>query len=140
MSLTRPKVPALGTFFATGITVLGFAAPVAGQTVQEAAAGEPVTFTRDIAPLLQENCQNCHRPGSIAPMALITYEQVRPWARAIKLKTETRKMPPWPIDKTVGIQEFRNGISLTEEEIALIGKWADAGAPEGDPADMPPPR
>ena len=98
------------------------------------------TFSRDIAPILQRSCQNCHRPnGGIAPMALTTYDEVRPWARAIKLKTSKREMPPWYIEKNVGIQQFKNDISLTDEEIATIGAWVDAGAPQGNPADMPPP-
>src|SRR5689334_1483626 len=65
-----------------------------------------VTFTKDIAPILQRSCQKCHRPDSVAPMSFLTYEQVRPYARAIKQQTELRQMPPWYIDKTIGIQKF----------------------------------
>ena len=99
-----------------------------------------VTFTRDIAPLLQRSCQTCHRPGSIAPMSLLTYEEVRPWAKSIKLKTSLREMPPWFIEKNIGIQKFKDDPSLSEEEIATIAKWTDGGAPRGNPADLPPPR
>ena len=98
------------------------------------------TFTKDIAPILQRSCQNCHRPGSVAPMSLISYEEVRPWARSIKLKTSLREMPPWFLEKNVGIQRFKDDPSLSDEEIAKIAKWVDGGALRGDPADMPPPR
>jgi hypothetical protein len=98
------------------------------------------TFTRDIAPIFQARCEACHRPGSIAPMPLRTHQEVRPWARSIKARVEARQMPPWHIDKTVGIQEFKNDASLTDDQIATIARWVDAGAPEGDPRDMPPPR
>src|SRR5437867_3575155 len=103
-----------------------------------------VTFTRDIAPILQRSCQNCHRPGGVAPMSLMTYEEVRPWARSIKYRTGLRDkpeaMPPWFIDKTVGVQQFKDDISLSDEEVAKIATWVDSGAPRGNPADMPPPR
>ena len=72
------------------------------------------TFTRDIAPIFQTKCEACHRPDSIAPMSLRTYDEVRPWARAIRARVEARQMPPWHIDKTVGIQEFKNDRSLTD--------------------------
>jgi hypothetical protein len=108
------------------------------------ARGGEVTFTRDIAPILQRSCQNCHRPNSLAPMSLITYEEVRPFARAIKQRTGLRHrqgvMPPWFIEKNIGIQQFKDDISLSEEEIVRIARWADSGAPRGNAADMPPPR
>lgn len=100
----------------------------------------PVTFTKDIAPILQRSCQTCHRPDSIAPMSLLTYEQVRPFARAIRQQTSLRQMPPWYIEKEIGIQKFLADPSLSDAEIAMIGRWVDAGAPEGNPADMPPPK
>jgi hypothetical protein len=107
-----------------------------------AQAGPAVTFAKDIAPILQRSCQSCHRPppGGGAPMSLLTYEEVRPWARAIKQRTAQREMPPWFIEKNVGIQEFKDDISLSDQEIALIGRWVDAGSPAGNPADLPPPR
>src|SRR5215831_16631527 len=104
-----------------------------------AGSSSDVTFTRDIAPILQRSCQRCHRPDSLAPMSLITYEQVRPYAAAIKRQTTLRQMPPWYIEKGVGIQKFRDDPSLSDEEIAKIARWADGGAPQGNPADMPPP-
>ena len=106
------------------------------------AAGEEVTFSKDIAPILHRSCVQCHRPGSIAPMSLISYEDARPWARAIREKTslapnDPERMPPWFIEKNVGIQQFKDDPSLTDEEIALIATWVASGAPRGDPADMP---
>ena len=97
------------------------------------------TFARDVAPILQQRCQTCHRNGQMAPMALVTYEDVRPWARAIRTKVAERSMPPWHIDRTIGIQAFENDISLSDAEIDVIVRWVDAGAPRGDDADLPPP-
>jgi len=101
-----------------------------------------VTFTRDIAPILQRSCQNCHRADGMAPMSLITYEDVRPWARSIKQRTALRDkpgvMPPWFIEKSVGIQQFKRDPSLSDAEITKIARWVDNGAPRGNPADMPP--
>src|SRR3989442_4787565 len=108
----------------------------------QAATEDPVTFSKHIAPILQRSCQSCHRPppGGGAPMSLLTYEDVRPWARAIKQRTSLREMPPWFIEKNVGIQKFKDDPSLSDAEIALIGKWVDSGAPRGNPADLPSPR
>jgi hypothetical protein len=105
-----------------------------------APAQQQVTFTKDVAPILQERCQVCHRVGTFAPMSLVTYEQARPWAKSIKQKVLAREMPPWFIDKNIGVQHFSNDVSLTDQEIATITKWVDSGAPEGNRADMPPPR
>ena len=120
-------------------SALAFPAPALAQD----AGGAEVTFTKDIAPILQRSCQKCHRPDSLAPMSLIDYEEVRPWARAMKQRTGLRDkpgvMPPWFIEREIGIQEFKNDPSLTEDEIAKIAAWADNGAPRGDLADMPPP-
>jgi hypothetical protein len=96
-----------------------------------------LTFTKDVAPILQRSCVTCHRPGEIAPMSLMTYEDVRPWARSIKTRVTAREMPPWHIDRNIGLQQFKDDPSLNDDEIALIGKWVDAGAPRGNPADMP---
>ena len=103
-------------------------------------ANAQVTFTKDVAPILQERCQICHHPGTFAPMSLMTYDQARPWAKSIKEKILMREMPPWHIDKNVGVQRFSNDISLSDEEIAVIARWVDNGAPRGNPADMPPAR
>ena len=103
------------------------------------APGSDVTFAKHVVPILQRSCQHCHRAGSIAPMSLITYEDVRPWARAIKQRVSLRQMPPWHLDKTVGIQKFKDDISLSDKQIATVVSWIDAGMPRGNPADMPPP-
>ena len=87
-----------------------------------ALAQEQVTFTKDVAPILQNHCQVCHRDGTIAPMSLMTYEQARPWAKSIKAKVIAREMPPWFIDKNVGVQHFNNDSSLTDQEITTIVK------------------
>jgi hypothetical protein len=105
-----------------------------------AAAQAQVTFTKDVAPILQNKCQVCHRPGTFAPMSLLTFEDVRPWAKAIKEKVTTRLMPPWYIDRNVGIRNFKDDPSLSDQQIETIVKWVDNGAPMGNPADMPPPR
>src|SRR5262245_62250878 len=102
------------------------------------AAQDQVTFTKNVAPILQERCQVCHRQGTFAPMSLVTYNEVRPWAKSIKAKVVAREMPPWFIDKNVGVQHFSNDVSLTDEQIATIAKWVDNNAPQGNPADMPP--
>jgi hypothetical protein len=111
---------------------------------QQSPGSTEVTFTKDIAPVLQRSCQGCHRAEGVAPMALTTYEEVRPWAKAIKQRTaigpHAGVMPPWYVEKNLGIQDFKNDPSLSDQEVALLGKWADAGAPRGNPADMPPPR
>src|SRR5580704_1921753 len=104
------------------------------------AAAQAQTFTKDVAPIVQRSCQTCHRPDSIGPFSMLTYEEARPWAKAIKEDVIKRQMPPFYLDKNVGITHIKNDISLSDAEIATIAKWVDAGAPKGDPADMPPPR
>src|SRR6266849_4518890 len=126
------------TFAASLALILTVAA--SSMNAGQSTLGQPsVTCTKDVAPTFQNNCQVCHRPGSIAPMSLLTYEEARPWARSIKQKVLAREMPPWFIDKNVGVQHFANDRSLTEQEMATTPKWVDSGAPQGNPADMPPP-
>lgn len=107
-----------------------------------AQSSNDVTFAKHIAPILQRSCQNCHRADGGAPMALTTYEEARPWARSIKSRTamgpRAGVMPPWYVEKNIGIQKFHDDPSLSAKEIAMIAKWADSGAPLGNPADMPP--
>ncbi len=103
-------------------------------------AAPPVTFAKDIAPIFQEKCDVCHRKDSMAPMSLMTYEETRPWARSIKERVVTHQMPPWHLDKTVGIQQFKNDRSLSDAQVATIVRWVDSGAPLGNPKDMPPPK
>ena len=95
-----------------------------------------VTFNKDVLPILQNNCQSCHRPASIAPMSLLTYENARPWAKAMKAAVLSKQMPPWFADPHYG--EFRNAPKLSPLEISTLVAWADSGAPEGNPADKPP--
>ena len=109
------------------------------RTAAQSAKPTP-TFTKDIAPILQRSCQQCHRPGALAPMSLLTYEDARPWARLIKNRVVSRHMPPWHIDKNVGIQKFKDDPSLTDDQIATIAAWVDGGVARGNPVDMPPPR
>jgi hypothetical protein len=104
------------------------------------AADQQVTFSKDVAPIFQAKCQSCHEPGSIAPMSLITYKDARPWARSIKERVATRQMPPWHIDRSVGVQKFKNDMSLSDDQIATILKWVDDGSLEGNPADLPKPK
>ena len=136
--MTRTKwmwpIVVAGTFaFVLVVSVRGQAT-----SDQQPAAGA-VTFSKDVAPILQQKCQVCHQPNSIAPMALLTYEDARKYARRIKTKVSERLMPPWHIDKTVGIQEFKNDRSLSDKEIATLVRWVDEGTPAGDPKDLPPP-
>jgi len=114
-----------------------FAVVVAATTLA-AHASSLVTFNRDILPILQNRCQECHRPGEATPMPLVTYKDVRPWAKAIKEATLIKRMPPWFADPHFG--KFANDRRLSEEEIRKISTWADEGAPEGDAKDRPAPR
>jgi hypothetical protein len=137
----------MGTALVTA-AALGFVASLAFETRLTAAAPagvpEAPTFAKDVAPILQRSCQGCHHPDSVAPMSLVTYEEARPWARAIKQRTsigpKAGVMPPWYVEKNIGIQQFHNDPSLSDTEIATLAKWADTGAPRGNPADMPPPK
>ena len=97
----------------------------------------PVTFSKDVAPILQKNCQTCHRPGEAAPMSFLTYEQVRPWAKAIRVAVLKRQMPPWHADPHYGT--WRNDRSLSQSDIDTVVAWVNSGAPQGDPRDLPPP-
>src|SRR5487761_598952 len=115
-------------FFATLITMT---------TALAATPGSGVTFNKDVLPVLQKNCQTCHRPGEIGPMPLLTYEGTRPWAKAIKAAVLSKKMPPWFADPKYG--HFMNDKHLSESEIATLAAWADNGAPEGDAKDKPTP-
>jgi hypothetical protein len=110
--------------FFTGLLLAGFAV-----------AADPVTFHKDVLPILQKNCQSCHRPGQIAPMSFLDYESTRPWAKAMKAAVVTRKMPPWFADPRYS--HFANDRSLKPAEIEIISQWADQGALAGDPNQAP---
>ncbi|HEY1910862.1 MAG TPA: hypothetical protein VGG73_08070 [Vicinamibacterales bacterium] len=129
----------LGTLGAVALLATA-QAPLRAQNPPGVSGDRQATFSKDVAPILQRACQDCHRPGMMAPMSLLTYQDARPWARSIKAKVSNREMPPWFIDKHVGIQKFKNDPSLSDEEIQTIVAWVDEGAPQGNPADLPRPR
>jgi hypothetical protein len=107
------------------LMLAGFAVAM---TLQATEQSSPVTFNKDVLPILQKNCQSCHRPGQVAPMSLLTYKDARPWAKAIKTAVSLRKMPPWFADPAHG--KFANDRSLSEQEKQVLTAWADGGALE----------
>jgi hypothetical protein len=123
-----------------GMVAFGALLTLPGLVMAADSSAKNVTFTKDIAPVFQEKCQECHHKGSMAPMSLVTYEETRPWAKSIRQRVITRQMPPWHIDKTVGVRNFKNDISLTDEQINMVIRWVDSGAPMGDAKDMPAPK
>lgn len=129
-----------------GVLTLTVSVMAAGPATAQSGAGGGLgaadtapTFSHDVAPIFQRSCQQCHNPTGIAPMSLLTYNEARPWARSIRDRVERRLMPPWHLDASVGIQSYKNDISLSDDEIDTVVQWVDAGAPEGNPADMPDP-
>src|SRR5207253_85415 len=129
----------VGIILAVLIVMMSAVTTAGAQTsVNVAATQGQVTFAKDVAPILQQKCQECHQPNSIAPMSLITYQEVRPWARAIKERVAARQMPPWHIDRSVGVQKFKNDMSLTDQQVNTIVTWVDGGALQGDLEDLPP--
>src|SRR5262245_40753808 len=118
----------LGVFVAFGV----FLSPDSFNATSAAS----VTFTKDVAPIIQKNCTVCHRPGEVAPMSFMNYKEIRPWAKAIREKVVSRVMPPWFADPAHG--EFSNDPRLSQKEIDTIVDWVEGGAKEGDPKDMPP--
>ena len=96
------------------------------------------TFNKEVVRILQNNCQTCHHPGDIAPMSLVTYQETKPYAQAIRAQTQARQMPPWK--PAQGCGDFQDARVLTADEIATLAAWADAGAPEGNAADLPAPK
>ncbi len=120
---------------AAGLSAVASAEAGPASSAGASAAAAP-TFSKDIAPVLFNRCAECHRPGAMAPMSLLTYEDARPWAGRSRQKVVTREMPPWGADPSVG--KFANDPSLSQAEIDMIAAWVDAGAPEGSRADLPP--
>lgn len=130
------------------LTLALVALPLAAQNnqpvstvVANAAAkrADPPTWAKDVASIMQAKCQVCHQPDAIAPMSLLTYADAKRAAARIKSRVATRRMPPWHLDKTVGIQDYKNDRSLSDAEINTIVEWVEGGAPEGDPTLAPPP-
>jgi hypothetical protein len=113
--------------FSLAFVVAAFAADTNTRTV---------TYAKDVAPIIYKNCATCHRSGEIGPMSLLSYEQTRPWAKAIKEAVQTRKMPPWNADPNYG--HFANDTRLVQADVDTIVKWVDSGASQGNAADMPP--
>ena len=119
--------------FALLLAVTTMAAAARAQTAYKPdATPQQVTFAKDVAPILQEHCQSCHRTGAMAPMSLVTFEETRPYAKAIKQRVETRTMPPWNPDDS-GNPAFQNDPSLTDKQIDTIVQWVNAGAPQEIP-------
>jgi hypothetical protein len=129
----RPVLRSLNVFAVAAGAFVWLTAPPSTSTILAAAAAP--TFSKDVAPILFKSCVECHRQSGMAPMSLMTYEDVRPWARAVRNKVMSKEMPPWGADPTVG--KFANDISLTSSEIETISAWAEAGAPEGNKAELP---
>lgn len=115
---------------------IAIGAAAAGLLTAGSAQATGVTYAKDVAPILQKNCQQCHRPGEAAPMPMLTYDEVRPWVKSIRKVVAERTMPPWHADPSIG--HWRNERRLADKDIATITQWADAGAPLGDPKDLPP--
>ena len=133
MSLTCVRLLRAAFFVLSGAILLS-----AHPAAEQLSAPSTVTFTKDIAPIFQKNCLQCHQPDSIGPMSLGTYQETRPWARSIKQKVMAGEMPPYRYDRNVGIQQLKHDLRLSEKEIQTIVSWVDSGAPQGNLADMPP--
>ena len=110
--------PAFAALPLAAALLAGAAAPARAQAAPQTRPAP--TFTKDVAPILQRSCQTCHRPGSIAPMSLLTYEDARPWARSMKNRVSQRQMPPWHVDRTIGIRKFKDDPSLSDAENRLV--------------------
>src|SRR5580693_8960982 len=108
-----------------------------GAIAAAATVDKPATFNKDVLPVLQKNCQSCHRPGEVAPMSFLTYQEARPWAKAMKAAVLSHKMPPWFADAKYG--HFQNERRLSDADTKALVSWADNGAPEGDAKDKPAP-
>jgi len=121
---------------AVGMVLTSSLGMVARQSGSSAPADRPVTFSRDVAPVLFKHCTSCHRPGEVAPMSLLTYQEARPWARSIRDKVLDGSMPPWHADPAYG--SFSNERKLTVEEKDVLVRWAGTGAIEGDKRELPP--
>src|SRR5262245_36311656 len=122
----------VGFVLLTAVTALGAEVLSPSDTSQQM-----VTFNKDVLPILQKNCQVCHRPAEVAPMSFLTYESTRPWAKAIKAAVLNKQMPPWFADPHYG--EFRNAPKLSQDDIRILAAWADSGAREGDASTKPNP-
>ena len=137
LPVSAPSIAGLATL----VLALVVASPAAAQqsATNGGAREADVTFSKDVAPILQANCEICHRPASVGPMSLMTYQEVRRYASRARDLVSKRLMPPYHLDTGVGIQDIKDDWRLSDEEIETVVAWVDAGAPEGNPADLPPP-
>ena len=115
-----------------------FAVVILAALSPELAAAQEVTWAGDVAQVFYDNCVECHQPEGIGPFSLLDYQSARRYASRIGVQVATRQMPPWHIDRDVGVQRFKNDVSLSEEEISSVVQWVEGGALEGDPAEAPP--
>jgi mono/diheme cytochrome c family protein len=141
MVVLRRRNSSLGSilFTALGVAVLLSTSTLPAIAQQARADAAAITYAKDVAPILQKNCQQCHQPGAIGPMSFTTYQEVRPWARAIKEKVLKGEMPPYRYDRGIGLQDLKYDLRLSEAEIETIARWVDNGSPLGNPADLPAP-
>jgi mono/diheme cytochrome c family protein len=137
MELQSSKSTLLGATFAL-VAMFAFQGAASAQVAfTSSTSADDVTYTRDVAPIIQQNCQVCHRPGGIGPMDLVTYDDARRYARRIREQVANRIMPPYYYDNDVGIQDLQHDWRLSDEQIATVVSWVDQGSVEGDPADLP---
>jgi len=134
--MTKRLVLLGGLAMLSGVATMRVSVHAGDQYSAKPRAANVPTFSKDVAPILYANCTGCHRPGEIAPMSLLTYEDAKPWYRAIRENVEDGVMPPWHADPKHG--RFANDRSLSAAERDTIVRWARGGAPEGDPKDLPP--
>jgi mono/diheme cytochrome c family protein len=133
------EVTRMQRWIMAGALALGTTVVLGGSLSAQATTDRQITFADDVATIIQENCQICHQPGGIGPMALTSYEEIRPWAPMIRAKVAANEMPPYAYDRNIGIQDLEEDWRLSEEEIATILAWVDQGAVMGDPANLPAP-
>src|SRR5436190_21139621 len=134
--MTKLLVP-VGSNMAANIAALGLLAAIASPAPMRAQTrGATPTFSKEVAPILYKSCTNCHRPGEVAPMSLLTYKDARPWAKSIATQVGKGSMPPWHADPAHGT--FLNDRRLSDKDKATLVAWGNGGAPEGTPSDLPP--
>src|SRR5262245_21544574 len=130
-AILKPRhLSAVGILLTISIVTVAQTSALAADTNTANAGAREVTFSKDVAPILQAKCKEYHQPNSTTPISLITFQETRPWARSIKERVITRQMPPWHIDASVGVQKFKNDMSLTNTQVDTIVRWVDGGAPQ----------
>ena len=134
--MTAPGAAILSPILPAVLSTLALSLAIGAAPASAADEVADPTFSRDVAPIFRRSCERCHRPGTAAPMSLLSYSEARPWVKSIRRRVASREMPPWHIDRSIG--EYEPDPSLSDAEIATIVRWADRGAPQGDPAHLPP--